>query len=174
LNADVRTFFCCVFCLRGSVTVVRPDEYGVEESVTVEQAAPLSAFSPRNVFVPPVLAKWLRPHQREGVQFMYECVMGLKDYEGNGVILADDMGECFAHMLMLVDAKMKRAADLLFTRHIPLLTFVFVPTSTSSQDSVRHRFRHFKIFIVANLLIFASCHGSLSSRLQARRFSPSR
>ena len=44
------------------------------------------------VEVAKMLTKWLRPHQREGVQFMFECVCGLKDFEGNGCILADDMG----------------------------------------------------------------------------------
>jgi DNA repair and recombination RAD54-like protein len=39
-----------------------------------------------------MLVKWLRPHQREGVKFMYECVMGLRDFDGCGCILADDMG----------------------------------------------------------------------------------
>ena len=60
--------------------------------MTVVQPAPLERYSQQDVFVPPVLAKWLRPHQREGVHFMYQCVMGLKDYKGQGVILADDMG----------------------------------------------------------------------------------
>jgi SNF2 family DNA or RNA helicase len=68
------------------------DEYGVEETVNVIEPAPLEKYSAKNVFVPPLLAKWLRPHQREGVAFMYQCVMGLKDYHGNGCILADDMG----------------------------------------------------------------------------------
>lgn len=54
--------------------------------------APAEAYAKENVYVPKVLAKWLRPHQREGVQFMYECVMGLKDFPGAGCILADDMG----------------------------------------------------------------------------------
>ena len=50
-----------------------------------------------------VLAKFLRPHQvlnwiqlvkqfeqqREGVQFMFECVMGLREYNGNGCILGE-------------------------------------------------------------------------------------
>lgn len=54
--------------------------------------APAEAYAKEGVFVPPVLAKWLRPHQREGVQFMYECVMGLKGFSGAGCILADDMG----------------------------------------------------------------------------------
>lgn len=50
--------------------------------------APVEAYAKKNVFVPPILAKWLRPHQREGVQFMYECVMGLKGFDGRGCILA--------------------------------------------------------------------------------------
>ena len=31
-----------------------------------------------------VLTKWLRPHQRDGVQFMFECVMGLRQKCGTG------------------------------------------------------------------------------------------
>jgi hypothetical protein len=65
-------------------TITREDEYGVEEQVQVLQPAPLQMYSKENVFVPPVLAKWLRPHQREGVQFMYECVMGLRGFKGHG------------------------------------------------------------------------------------------
>lgn len=34
----------------------------------------------------------MRPHQREGVQFLFECAMGLRGFEGEGCILADDMG----------------------------------------------------------------------------------
>lgn len=34
----------------------------------------------------------LRPHQREGVQFVFECVTGQREFDGNGCILADDMG----------------------------------------------------------------------------------
>ena len=60
--------------------------------MTLTKAAPLNLYNRNDVFVPPVLAKWLRPHQREGVHFMYRCVMGLKDYKGKGCILADDMG----------------------------------------------------------------------------------
>lgn len=40
----------------------------------------------------PQLACKLRPHQREGVQFLFECTMGLRGFEGQGCILADDMG----------------------------------------------------------------------------------
>ena len=44
------------------------------------------------VSVDNMLCRWLRPHQREGVKFMFECVMGLRDFDGKGCILADDMG----------------------------------------------------------------------------------
>lgn len=45
-----------------------------------------------DVVVDPILVKHLRQHQREGVQFLYECVMGLRSFNGEGAILADDMG----------------------------------------------------------------------------------
>ncbi|CAO2815176.1 unnamed protein product [Amaranthus hypochondriacus] len=38
------------------------------------------------------LVRFLRPHQREGVQFMFGCVSGLSSPTINGCILADDMG----------------------------------------------------------------------------------
>ncbi|KAF7810909.1 protein CHROMATIN REMODELING 25 [Senna tora] len=43
--------------------------------------------------VDPLLVHFLRPHQREGVQFMFECVSGLcTTADIHGCILADDMG----------------------------------------------------------------------------------
>ncbi|XP_022085624.1 DNA repair and recombination protein RAD54B-like [Acanthaster planci] len=45
-----------------------------------------------DVVLDPYLSSKLRPHQREGVLFLYECVMGLRSFQGNGAILADDMG----------------------------------------------------------------------------------
>ncbi|KAH9830730.1 SNF2 family N-terminal domain-containing protein [Rhodofomes roseus] len=44
------------------------------------------------VVIDPILARRLRPHQVEGVKFLYECVMGLRKHEGQGSILADEMG----------------------------------------------------------------------------------
>ncbi|KAK1263585.1 DNA repair and recombination protein RAD54 [Acorus gramineus] len=45
------------------------------------------------ILVDPLLVRYLRPHQREGVQFMFECVSGLLSADGIfGCILADDMG----------------------------------------------------------------------------------
>ena len=45
-----------------------------------------------DVVLDPLLTKSLRPHQREGVAFLYECVMGIRDFGGEGCILADEMG----------------------------------------------------------------------------------
>lgn len=62
-----------------------------------------------DVVVDPMLSKLLRPHQRDGVKFMYDCVLGLarpehdvedeskslileKDSDIQGCILADEMG----------------------------------------------------------------------------------
>lgn len=47
------------------------------------------------VVVDPYIAKVLRPHQAEGVRFMYECVAGLRGTgrgSCSGCILADEMG----------------------------------------------------------------------------------
>lgn len=80
------------------------DAYGVETLVTVLKPAPLTAYAKQDVVVPTVLGKWLRPHQREGVKFMYECVMGLKDFDGRGCILAD--GTClFVCLFVYVPAR---------------------------------------------------------------------
>ena len=45
-----------------------------------------------DVVVDPLLTQNLREHQREGVKFTYECVMGMRDFNGQGAILADEMG----------------------------------------------------------------------------------
>ncbi|KAH0614040.1 uncharacterized protein H6S33_005926 [Morchella sextelata] len=45
-----------------------------------------------DVVVDPFVSAHLRPHQREGVQFLYEAVMGHKAFDGQGAILADEMG----------------------------------------------------------------------------------
>ena len=43
------------------------------------------------VVIDPMLGKILRPHQREGVKFMYDCVTGRKVAGGRGCIMADEM-----------------------------------------------------------------------------------
>ncbi|KAK8117783.1 recombinational repair protein [Apiospora kogelbergensis] len=44
------------------------------------------------VVIDPRVAKVLRPHQIEGVKFMYRCVTGMIDEKAHGCIMADEMG----------------------------------------------------------------------------------
>lgn len=41
-----------------------------------------------DVVVDPRLSNWLRSHQRDGVVYLYECVMGMRPFAGQGAILA--------------------------------------------------------------------------------------
>jgi DNA repair and recombination protein RAD54B len=45
-----------------------------------------------DVVLDPFLGQHLREHQREGVKFLYECVMGMREFNGQGALLADEMG----------------------------------------------------------------------------------
>ena len=45
-----------------------------------------------DVVVDPLLSLQLREHQRQGVSFLYECVMDMRGFGGQGAILADEMG----------------------------------------------------------------------------------
>ncbi|NWU03600.1 RA54B protein, partial [Urocynchramus pylzowi] len=45
-----------------------------------------------DVVVDPYIANNLRPHQKEGIIFLYECVMGMRVSGRFGAILADEMG----------------------------------------------------------------------------------
>ncbi|EPQ57554.1 hypothetical protein GLOTRDRAFT_127906 [Gloeophyllum trabeum ATCC 11539] len=83
----------------------KPKKYGPlhdpenEGSVVMKAPTPehIARFNKKNspvvpVVIDPILSRRLRPHQKEGVKFMYECVMGLRKHEGQGCILADEMG----------------------------------------------------------------------------------
>ncbi|KAF5751213.1 protein CHROMATIN REMODELING 25 [Tripterygium wilfordii] len=74
-----------------------------EESVTLPPGVdPLVLWQPDEsedgnnlvpIMVDPLLVRSLRPHQREGVQFMFQCVSGSYTAANmHGCILADDMG----------------------------------------------------------------------------------
>ena len=63
----------------GALVMERPKSVATNEQIV-------------DVVVDPLLSKRLRDHQRDGVRFMYECVMGMRSYDGQGVILADEMG----------------------------------------------------------------------------------
>mgnify|MGYP002717821235 CR=1 FL=1 len=45
-----------------------------------------------HVVVDPVLSSILRPHQREGVKFMWDCCTGVQIEDSFGCIMADEMG----------------------------------------------------------------------------------
>lgn len=62
------------------------------------------------VDVDPMLTRWLRPHQREGVQFMFDCVCGLRSKAGQGIYWCMHL-DCFQHRI--VSELQKRSADLL-------------------------------------------------------------
>ncbi|KAK3025598.1 hypothetical protein RJ639_042096 [Escallonia herrerae] len=76
----------------------------LEENVTLPPGVePLVLWQPEEsgegdssavpIAVDPFLVQFLRPHQREGVQFMFECISGLCSAANiNGCILADYMG----------------------------------------------------------------------------------
>uniref|UniRef100_A0A8C4QGT4 RAD54 homolog B n=1 Tax=Eptatretus burgeri TaxID=7764 RepID=A0A8C4QGT4_EPTBU len=51
-----------------------------------------SCLSLVDVVVDPHLTSQLRPHQREGVTFLYEAIMGFRSTSVHGAILADEMG----------------------------------------------------------------------------------
>lgn len=46
----------------------------------------------RKVVVEPSLSSKLRPHQRDGIKFLYSCLMGINNSDMKGAILADEMG----------------------------------------------------------------------------------
>ncbi|KAJ1361154.1 Class II histone deacetylase complex subunits 2 and 3 [Parelaphostrongylus tenuis] len=85
---------------RSRMRVAMFDPYA-ENAVVLYTPPPLSAHDQMSmkeedrkvhVVVDPVVGNILRPHQREGVQFMYNCVTG-RNIEGYyGCIMADEMG----------------------------------------------------------------------------------
>ncbi|KAK7068836.1 DNA repair and recombination protein RAD54-like, partial [Halocaridina rubra] len=85
-----------------ALILFRPPELSAHEKLSVNQDKVQVA-----VVVDPMLSQILRPHQREGVKFMYDCVTG-NQIDGNyGCIMADEMGlgktlQCIALMWTLL------------------------------------------------------------------------
>jgi DNA repair and recombination RAD54-like protein len=71
----------------GALVLHRPEELSEHERL---RADPLTAEVA--VVVDPLLTRVLRPHQREGVKFMYDCVTGVQVAGHHGCIMADEMG----------------------------------------------------------------------------------
>ena len=104
------------------------------------------------VEVDSMLTQFLRPHQREGVQFMFECVTGLRPFEGQGIranmplpvyqdmdtctgcILADDMGlGKTLQGITLMWTLLRQGADVLGGKPIAKRAIVVCPTSLVSN-----------------------------------------
>ena len=62
------------------------------EAFVLPRPKTVPGIKPIDVVLDPQLSRYLRAHQKEGVKFLYECVMGMKDFNGRGAILADEMG----------------------------------------------------------------------------------
>jgi len=71
----------------GALVLHLPPALTAEERL---RANPLTAEV--EVVVDPLLSRVLRPHQREGVKFMYDCVTGARVAGHHGCIMADEMG----------------------------------------------------------------------------------
>ncbi|XP_055328817.1 DNA repair and recombination protein RAD54-like [Paramacrobiotus metropolitanus] len=70
-----------------ALVLYTPPELTAQEELSIKPDKRLV-----HVVVDPLLTKVLRPHQREGVRFMYECATGVRIPEFFGCIMADDMG----------------------------------------------------------------------------------
>ncbi|XP_065345333.1 DNA repair and recombination protein RAD54-like [Cloeon dipterum] len=70
-----------------ALVLYHPPEISANEKLKIDQDKILV-----HVVVDPVLTAVLRPHQREGVQFMYNCVTGVCIEGSFGCIMADEMG----------------------------------------------------------------------------------
>ena len=68
----------------GAIVMRRPDDEHIKRFNKKD-------FPVVDVVVDPLIGAKLRQHQKDGVRFMYESVMGMKT-EGQGCILADEMG----------------------------------------------------------------------------------
>lgn len=69
-----------------ALVLYTPPEYNEHDRLKVDKNKILV-----HVVVDPVVGNILRPHQRDGVKFMYDCVTGAKG-DFNGCIMADEMG----------------------------------------------------------------------------------
>lgn len=74
-------------CACNALVLYTPPELPLSEQIKVDKTKILV-----HVVVDPVLGNILRPHQREGVRFMYDCVIGTKG-DFNGCIMADEVTE---------------------------------------------------------------------------------
>ncbi|XP_069835455.1 DNA repair and recombination protein RAD54-like isoform X2 [Dendropsophus ebraccatus] len=71
----------------GALVLYTPPNLSAHDQLKVDKEK-----IPVHVVVDPVLGAILRPHQREGVKFLWECVTGRRIPGSHGCIMADEMG----------------------------------------------------------------------------------
>ncbi|KAF2349059.1 SNF2-related N-terminal domain [Trinorchestia longiramus] len=71
----------------GALVLFTPPELSQHQKLTLD-----GSKQQVHVVVDPLLCEVLRPHQREGVAFMYDCVTGVRIPGSFGCIMADEMG----------------------------------------------------------------------------------
>lgn len=80
LNLGTRHHSCLLQLMHALIQEVKLPP-GIEPLVLWE---PGEGSAEEPVVVDTMLARWLRPHQREGVQFLFDCVTGLRSDVGQG------------------------------------------------------------------------------------------
>ncbi|XP_038067942.1 DNA repair and recombination protein RAD54-like [Patiria miniata] len=71
----------------GALVLYAPEQVSAQEQLTIDREK-----MEVHVVVDPLLSKVLRPHQREGVKFLWDCVTGRRIDDSFGCIMADEMG----------------------------------------------------------------------------------
>uniref|UniRef100_A0A915PXS3 DNA repair and recombination protein RAD54-like n=1 Tax=Setaria digitata TaxID=48799 RepID=A0A915PXS3_9BILA len=83
------TVRCALFdpYTEGALVLFTPPELSAHDALKID-----TTNKQVHVVVDPMLSSVLRPHQREGVKFMYDCVTGVRIPCAHGCIMADEMG----------------------------------------------------------------------------------
>uniref|UniRef100_A0A1I7VZT2 DNA repair and recombination protein RAD54-like n=1 Tax=Loa loa TaxID=7209 RepID=A0A1I7VZT2_LOALO len=71
----------------GALVLFTPPELSAHDALKLD-----ATNKQVHIVVDPMLSAILRPHQREGVKFMYDCVTGVRIPSAHGCIMADEMG----------------------------------------------------------------------------------
>ncbi|CAG9327839.1 unnamed protein product [Blepharisma stoltei] len=82
-------------CFFNKPPPVNPNYHAIKNEERKEFTIPEGALildAENNVYVEKFLAQHLRQHQKEGIQFMYDCITGKRESGYFGCILADSMG----------------------------------------------------------------------------------
>ncbi|XP_015277433.1 PREDICTED: DNA repair and recombination protein RAD54-like [Gekko japonicus] len=72
---------------QGALVLYEPPPLSAHDQLKIDKEK-----VPVHVVVDPVLSSILRPHQREGVKFLWDCVTGCRIPGSHGCIMADEMG----------------------------------------------------------------------------------